>query len=267
MEQIQENGAVQEFLRLLMAGRPDMGQEYDMLLWQMEGMARQLDAALTELKEVKSQLAGVQKKQALQSAIFSAETVESRLLVARGRFLNMGNHIVDHAKEAVEEFKRTGISALDKAVSKLGIKNILEDLRNDLSESIAGIRKSIEKVEAAGSELRSAGGHIKNAGRAMTGKEQQGTGGGKEGRFQAAILAPMRTEEKILRRLNNMALMALGSVVRLEQAAERGRRGKEPGQGKNSRPSILKDLEETKTQAAAIPATMPDRDGKFEAAI
>lgn len=267
MEQLQENGAVQEFLRLLMGMRPDMGQEYSMLLWQMEGMARQLEAALTELQEVKAQLAAVQEDRALQPAITLSETMESRLLTARERFQDMGNRIVDHAKEAVAKFKRAGIPALDKAASKLGIKSMLEDFRNDMAESIAGMRKSIEKVEAVGSELRSVGGHIKNAGRAIAGKERQDVDGGKEGRFQAAVLAPMRTEEKILRRLDNMALMALGNVVRLEQAAERGRREKEPGQGKNSRLSILKDLEETKAQATAIPAALPDKSRKVEAAL
>lgn len=74
MEQLQENGAVQEFLRLIMGMRLDMGQEYLMLLWQMEGMAHQLESALTELQEVTAQLAELQEDRALQPSITASET-------------------------------------------------------------------------------------------------------------------------------------------------------------------------------------------------
>ena len=54
--QLSENGAVQEFLKLLTENRPDKGQDFSVMLWQLEGMGRQLDAALHELQEVKTQL-------------------------------------------------------------------------------------------------------------------------------------------------------------------------------------------------------------------
>ena len=46
--QLQENEAVRQFLQLLMENRPDKGQDYSMMLWQMDSMANQLNSALNE---------------------------------------------------------------------------------------------------------------------------------------------------------------------------------------------------------------------------
>ena len=202
----------------------------------------------------------------------------------------MKERIVEGAKEAVEGFKRTGVKALDHAVSALGIKKALESIQKGIGESIADVKKSIEKVESLGHELRSAGGHMKNAGRALIGKEQQAVDGGSEGRFQAAVLSPLRMEKTILNQLNNMALAAIGNMERLEQAAghtredaipEAGQEEPEehleaadlddlepsPDKGKE-KPSVLKDLQEKKAQAAARPSPAPEKEKKVhEAAL
>lgn len=300
MEQLQENDAVRQFLKLLMENSPDKGKDYSMLLWQLDGMASQLDAALRELNEVKSQLAGMQEGRVKQSISHAAEAVGNRLYTAQKSLSDIKDRIVAGAKEAAAGFKRMGVSALDKAVSALGIKKALEAVQKDLGSSAADIKKCIEKIENAGHELRSVGGHIKNVGRVLMGKERQTVDGGKEGRFQAAVLAPLRTEKKILARLNNMTLAAIGNVERLEQAAGRGMEkmeheregtgrtgepekvegpkksadlegqpdkeaGKESGKNKE-KSSILRDLEEKKALVPACPAPSPDKARKLKEA-
>ena len=52
--QLQENEAVRQFLQLLMENRPDKGQDYSMMLWQMDNMANQLNSALNELHDVRA---------------------------------------------------------------------------------------------------------------------------------------------------------------------------------------------------------------------
>jgi len=168
----------------------------------------------------------------------------------------------------------------------------LESIQKGIGESITDVKKSIEKVENLGHELRSAGGHMKNAGRALMGKEQREVDGGSEGRFQAAVLSPLRMEKTILNQLNNMALAAIGGMERLEQAAghtkeeaaleaEAGQEAAEmpvgmedmeglepaPDKGKG-KPSVLKDLQEKKAQAAARPSPVPEKEKKsHEAAL
>ena len=67
--QLQENEAVKQFLQLLMENRPDKGQDYSMMLWQMDNMMEQLNSALNELHEVNS----LQKcRRTRQSALYPA---------------------------------------------------------------------------------------------------------------------------------------------------------------------------------------------------
>ena len=290
MGELLENEAVRQFLQLLTENRPDQGQDYSMMLWQVDNMADKLNRALAELHEVKGQLATMQENPAKRFVSRVADAVEERLHAMQERLAEMKTHIVEGAKEAVEGFKRTGVKALDGAVSALGIRKALESMQKGIGESIADVKKSIEKVENLGHELRSAGGHIKNAGHTIMGKERQEIDGGSEGRIQAAVLSPLRMEKTILNQLNNMALAAIGNVERLEQAAghtkeeavsEAGQEEPETFEAVDEledlepsadsgkeKPSVLKDLQEKKALAAAQTMPMPDKGTKSrEAAL
>lgn len=229
--QLQENEAVRQFLQLLMENRPDKGQDYSMMLWQMDSMANQLNSALNELHDVREQLAKMQENPVKRFVLHVADAVEGRLHVMQICLAEMKERIVEGAKEAVEGFKRTGVKALDQAASALGVKKALESIQKGIGESITDVKKSIEKVENLGHELRSAGGHMKNAGRALMGKEQQEVDGGSEGRFQAAVLSPLRMEKTILNQLNNMALQPLAawSAWNRRQGIRRRKRPWKPG--------------------------------------
>lgn len=232
------NDAVREYLRLLMEARPEAGREYAALLFQMDGMHRQLDAALKELAQVRKELAKMQECPEKGFLSHAMETAGKRLSAMRQGLLEMKERMVSGAREAVEGVKKSGIKALDKMVSAVGIRKGLEEMHGNLSGSIQDVKKSIEKVETVGRELRSVGGHMKNAGRAAMGREQQIVDGGTEGRFQAAILAPLRKEKSILDRINNLVLAAMGSVEHLEREAEKAReekRGDRRETGKSGR--------------------------------
>jgi len=288
-EQLSENGAVQEFLKLLTENRPDKCQDFSIMLWQLEGMGRQLDAALQELQEVKTQLAEMQKSPAGRFTARAVSAVEDRLQAMQERLTEIKDRILEGAKEAVAGFKRAGVKALDKAVSALCIKKVLERTQKDLTESISDVKQSIGKIETIGQELRSVGGHIRNAGRAVVGKEQQKVDGGTEGRFQAAVLSPLRMEKNILTKLNNITLAAIGSVERLEQAARRTKEKPIPEDGQEKGPeawedmddadsveppkkkqpekektSVLKEIQEGKAQAAAWTVPAPDKERKVQ---
>lgn len=120
--QLLENEAVQEFLKLLMKNRPEEGQDFSVLLWQIEGMGRQLDAALRELNEVKTQLAGMQETQEKRFVDRVTQTVEGKIHTIQERMAEMKKRIIEGAKKAVAGFKRAGVKALDKVVSALNIK-------------------------------------------------------------------------------------------------------------------------------------------------
>lgn len=283
MEQLKDNEAVQEFLKLLTENMPSKGQDYSTMLWQVDGMARQLEQALIELQSVKQELSKMQENPVKRAVSRIVQSVENKIHALQERLSDVKDTIVENAKQAVEAVKQTGISALDKTVSFLGIGKALNAMQEDLSRTMADTAKSIEKIETIGHELRSVGGHLKNVGRAVVGREQNLVDGGKEGHFQAAFLAPMRATHKILSHMNNTTLAAIGGVERLEQAANRNKEqpeveepeqpvelDEEPAPSKpeaKEKPSILKDLQEKKAEAAAHTAPVPEKAKTAEAAL
>lgn len=254
-----ENETIQALLKILndqnMTGK---AQDVSQLAWYIDSMSRQLDIALNDLQQLKGQLAGMQESPA--NGFFSnvVSVVENKIHTMQERLSEIKDNFVAGAKQAVEGFKQAGITALDKTVSFLGIKDSLNAMQEDVSQSLDETKQSIDRLETIGHELRSVGGHLKNVGRAVTYKEQQEVTGGVEGRLQAAILAPMRGTHTALCHIQNATLAAIGNVERLEQAAEAVREKKAAKQA--VKPSLLKDLQELKVQAeAASPAAAQDK--------
>lgn len=272
MDPLQGNEALQQFMKLLEENdRAGQAADLSQLLWYMDGMSRQFDAVVKELQEVKAQLA-YEKQPAVQKVMQGAATnLENKVDWARNMLAGLRERIVDCARNAVESFKEAGVSALDKAVSAMGVKNVLESVQDHLSGMVADMKRNIEKVESIGHELRSVGGHLKNAGRAVTGKEALVVDGGQAGRFQSVVLAPMRAVQKLLTNMNNTTLATIGSVENLEQSAETVRKARaeraaqKPGKRLEKKTSIRQDLEKKKAQASARPA--PEQAARGQEAV
>ncbi len=277
MEHNQE--IIEQFLKLLSEnGRAGQSEDLSRLLFYMDGMSRQLDAVHQELQAVKIQLAQAQdapQKTVLQNMV---DGLQNKVRQAQEKLDGLREKIMQCAANAVENFKRVGVTALDKAVSVMGIHKTLEAVQQNISGSLDDSKKSIEKIEILGHELRSVGGHLKNAGRAVIGRETQAVDGGQEGHFQAAVLVPMRTVHKMLSSMNNATLAAIGNVEWLETAAENLREAKKPSiqqteneekepehkeepveNKRREKPSIRQALNEKKAEAAARPAPEPER--------
>lgn len=220
-EQLLQNKDIRELIDLLKQNNPSQGKEYAALLGQIDEMSLMLNKALQELKEVRTQLGG-QKESGIKQAVTKAvEAVEGRISALRMAVSDMKERIVKEAREAVEGFKHGGTRALDMTVSLLGIKKGLKAMKNDLESSLQDVQKSIQKVEKVGHELRSVGGHIRNAAYAIIGKEPPPPADRGEGRFQAAILAPLRRERDTLGKLLGLVDSAIRKLEKLEQAARR----------------------------------------------
>lgn len=247
--------------------RQGQAQDLSLLMFYMDGMTRQFEAVSQELQEVRQQLAQAQESPAKKAIGRMVEALGHKVEKAREALDNLRERITDCAKNAVENFKEAGVTALDKAVSAIGVKNVLESLQEKISGMIADTKQNIEKVENIGHELRSVGGHLKNAGRAMTGKDTQTVDGGQEGRFQSVVLAPMRTTQKLLSGMNNATLAAIGGMESLELSAEAAREARAERQAEK-KPSIRQALAEKRAEAAAQPAPAPDKEHKTpEAAL
>lgn len=268
MDPLQGNEAIQQFMKLLAEnGRRGQAVDLSALMWYMDGMNRQYEAVLTELQALKKQLAQEKRPSVKYTAQKAVGKLEREAHQVKDALDSLWGKIAQCAADAVRDFKEMGASTLDKAVSALNVKNGLEILQERIGTLAADTRKSIEKMERMGHDLRSAGSHLKNAGRAMLGKETQVVDGGQEGRFQSVLLAPMRAVQRLLAGMNNATLAAIGNVERLEAVAAKAREAQaeraalKPGKRLEKKPSVRKDLEAKKLEAACAVAA-PDREHK-----
>ena len=261
MDPLQSNETIQQFMKLLEEnGRQGQAADLSALMWYMDGMSRQYDAVLQELQQVRQQLAQVQEPSVKYVMQGAAAKLESKAHQIKDTLDNLWAKIADCARNAVENFKEAGVSALDRAVSAIGAKNVLESLQEKISGMVADTKQNIEKVENIGHELRSVGGHLKNAGRAITGKETQVVDGGQEGRFQSVVLAPMRATQKLLSSMNNATLAAIGGVENLEVSAEAAREAR--AERREEKKSVLRDLADKKAEISAKAAPTPEKEHK-----
>ena len=235
-----DNGDVKKLLSLLSKVEGDRAKEFSQLIAYVDAMGRQFDRVSAELVQVRGQLAELQQspvKKALSAAVTG---LEKGVHAARERLAAVKEQIAEGAARAVEEVKHAGLAGLNKAVSFLGVKKTLNLLRGDLHNTVTDAKATIAKVEAVGEELRSVGGHLKQAGRATVGKERQEVDASKEGRFQAGLLAPLRSFRDIVEHMEQSAGKAVGQLEKLEQAAAR-------------KPSVLDNLKKAEKPEKAAP--------------
>jgi len=265
----------QDFLTLLKEnGREVQEQDLSLMAWYLGGMEFQFNLVLNELQAVKAQLAQMTEQQVPSKSVLTrmVETLEVKVEQAKERLLAFRDKIVECAKDAVDRFKDTGVSALDSAISAMGVKNGLAHLQEGVQNSISGMRDTLEKAENMGAELRRVGQDLKNVGRIAVNREPDRNPVDEAGRFQSAVLAPMRATQKLLTNINNNTLAAIGAVENLEQSADiaRDRRAEraaqKPGKRLEKKFSIRETIKENQAKiAASVPAT--SRDKAQEAAL
>ncbi len=267
--------AFQELLKLLNEnGREDQARGLSLLAWYLDGMEHQLDSVLEELQSVKSELAQVTEQQSTKPFLVKmVETLEGKVEQARDRLVIFQNRIMECTKNAVDRFKDTGVSALDRAIAAMGVKKGLEHLEEGLKNSLVSLADTLAKAEEMGTQLRKGFRNIANAGRIAANKELDRDPKIEEGRFQSAILAPMRTVQRVLGDMRNSTLAAIGGLESLELSAEAAREAQteraaqKPGKRLEKKPSIRQALQKNQAEIAAKSAPAPDQVKKQEAAL
>jgi len=262
---MEQEQSVQELLKLLEEnGRKGQASDLSALLFYMDGMQRQYDAVLRELQEVRKQLDQTVTRPSPAKAVFqnALSAVEQRMDAAREQLEAVRDAIGAWAKDTVENVQLMGVTALDKAMSALHIKPALEAAQRGLQQSVASTRNAIERGEAVGAELRTANRHIRSAIYTLFGRKPPSRLSGDAGRFQTAVLAPLRGIHKTLSGMNNNALGMIGLVERLEQAAERNRECRA-----EKKPSIRTEMKSLQAEIAARDAAKQQEKQPKEAVI
>jgi archaellum component FlaC len=251
---LQENEQIKELLALLSKVEGNRDKEFNKLIKYVDTMEKQFDRVSAELMDVRGQLADMQKSPVRDALAGMVKAVENKVQTAREQLAGIKTAIVEGAARTLEQVKHAGLSGLNKMVSFMGIKDGLNAMRGELNGSIADARRTIAKVEAVGEELRSVGGHVKNAAHAATGKERQDVDASKEGRFQAGLLAPLRSVRDMMANMEKTAGAAVMQLERLEQAAEK-------------KPSVRENLQALKNAEKLDKPAPPKQKATPEAAL
>lgn len=228
-------GAVFELLALLsQQGQAEQIQMIQNLSTTIAVMENNLNAALTELKEVKAQLNQAPKTTVKDNAVAQVKKLESSLQRLKNQLSAIKEKFVATAQSIVDAVKETGITALDKTSEFLHLKENLTTLHNSVKSTIAKVDKNISTVNAMTQEANAAGKHIKNIGRAIMGKERDSS----MAQSAESMVSPLKAMRKMLVSMGNKSLGAIGHVENLSKRAE---------QIQAEKPSVLQKLKEQKT--------------------
>ncbi len=172
----EENDVIKQFMELL--NQQNMGeqsQDFMELFRFAAGMQLQLAVMADELQGVRQQLGQLQENQPKsfkENLMDKVERLQEKITDLSERLSAVKDHLVETAAQAVNAFKEKGKSEMCKIVQKgiSGIKPVLEDFRERLTETMLDFQKTANQIDSIGDELKQIGNSVSNVGRLLAGK-------------------------------------------------------------------------------------------------
>ena len=244
-------------------GRHEMSVDLVALLVIMADLDRRNQALEQELRGMRAELNELKaRKSPLAKAMEAAVNATQKCVDSvKEQLSTMRQAVVSWAKDTAENVKLHGVSGLDKAVSALYIKPMMEAVQATIQFALDAVSSAVERGEKTGFQLREAGRALGNAVKAAQGKKENLIPAVQEGIVQEAVLAPPRAVKAVLNGMNEIAKGGVSKLKDLEKAGQASReRLTEKREGK--KPSIRKELEDKRAAVLALPAPAPDRTRK-----
>lgn len=181
MEQIMnveltKDQVIQELLILLRQNqrKEDANNIFEMAAY-LDIMEQKLDSVTEELINVKKQLNELQKnqikvslKETLSQAVGKAE---QSCHLMKQKLYEIKGDVKSKAQDIVLQVKQHGKHMLAKTVEFMGIKYKLEQLKENVQESLRGVNDTIEKIDAFGNGMRQSFRQAANTFRTFADKE------------------------------------------------------------------------------------------------
>ncbi|GFI28685.1 hypothetical protein IMSAGC013_00062 [Lachnospiraceae bacterium] len=181
-------------------------------------MEKKMDSVLNELVTVKDQLHKMEEREAekglKQSLKRAVNKLEQDCKAMKEKLFEVKTEIKAKAGEIVTAVKQKGKAALNKVSEFLGIKKKLENIRQNVQESIADVDKSIGKIDAFGKGMREAGQKIANTFRTFADKPEKEYGEKKFSKTEL-IKKPFQAKRKLLSGILNCADAAIEKTEQL----------------------------------------------------
>lgn len=182
-------------------------------------MEKKMDSVLEELVTVKNQLQKMEKREAekglKQSLKKAVSKLEQDCKAMKEKLFEVKAEIKAKAGEIVAAAKQKGKAALNRVAEFLGIRKKLENIRQNVQESIEDVDKSIGKIDAFGKGMREAGQKIANTFRTFADKPEKEYG---EKKFSKTELLkkPFQAKRKLL---SGILKCADAAIEKTEQLA------------------------------------------------
>ncbi|GFH88786.1 hypothetical protein IMSAGC002_00024 [Lachnospiraceae bacterium] len=181
-------------------------------------MENKMDSVLEELVTVKDQLHKMEEREAekglKQSLKRAVSKLEEDCQAIKEKLSEVKAEIKAKAGEIVTAAKQKGKAALNRVSEFLGIKKKLENIRQNVQESIEDVDKSIGKIDAFGKGMREAGQKIANTFRTFADKPEKEYGEKKFSKTEL-IKKPFQAKRKLLSGILNCADAAIQKTERL----------------------------------------------------
>ncbi len=167
---------IQELLILLRQNqRKDVANDIFEMTTYIDGMEKKLDSVMMELTNVKKQLNDLQKKEistAIKETLSkAADKMEQSCHLMKQKLYEVKADVKSKSQDILVQVKQKGIHMLAKTVEFMGIKLKLEQLKENIQESLRSINDTIEKMDAFGNGMRQSFRQAANTFRTFANKE------------------------------------------------------------------------------------------------
>ena len=181
-------------------------------------MEKKMDSVLEELRTVKKQLHKMEEQEAekglKQTLKRAVSKLEQDCHAMKERLFEVKAEIRSKAGEIVTAVKQKGKAALNKVSEFLGIKKKLQNIRQNVQESIEDVDKSIGKIDVFGTGMREAGQKIANTFRTFADKTEKEYGEKKFSKTEM-IKKPFQAKRKLLSGILNCVNAAIEKTEQL----------------------------------------------------
>ena len=145
------------------------------LCLNIDSLEKKLDDMIKEVSEVKQQLKEVKQDNVvntLKNKLYDfAENIEKGCTKMKKQLDIIKENVRDKAHKVVHDFRKQGKVALYNVQNICGMKDKLEQLRDNVKESRSNVAKALEKIDMFSKEMRSATMSVANAFRVVADKE------------------------------------------------------------------------------------------------
>ena len=181
-------------------------------------MEKKMDSVLEELGTVKKQLHKMEEREAekglKQTLKRAVSKLEQDCQAMKERLFEVKAEIRSKAGEIVTAVKQKEKAALNKVSEFLGIKKKLQNIRQNVQESIEDVDKSIGKIDVFGTGMREAGQKIANTFRTFADKTEKEYGEKKFSKTEM-IKKPFQAKRELLSGILNCVNAAIEKTEQL----------------------------------------------------